>query len=82
MSENNEILSNEEMINRQIDVNQHIMVQVKNMAIEMANLHNENKKMHECLVKVLNYLNSPEDQEAEYIERLICEALKQYHIKP
>lgn len=55
---------------------------INNMTVEMDELYKENKKMHECLVRVLNYLCSPEDQDAEFIERLICEALKQYHIKP
>ena len=59
-----------------------LQARINNMTVEMDELYKENKKMHECLVKVLNYLCSPEDQEAEFIERLICEALKQYHIKP
>jgi len=59
-----------------------LQVRVYNMTVEMDELYKENKKMYECLVRVLNYLCSPEAQDAEFIERLICEALKQYHIKP
>ena len=59
-----------------------LQVRVYNMTVEMDELYKESKKMHECLVRVLNYLCSPEDQDAEFIERLVCEALKQYHIKP
>jgi hypothetical protein len=59
-----------------------LQVRINNMTVEMDELYKENKKMHECLFKVLNYLCSPEDQDAEFIERLICETLKQYHIKP
>jgi hypothetical protein len=81
MSEEEDILLNQRTTSP-YDQTMRLQARINIMTVEMDELYRENKKMHECLVKVLNYLSSPEDQEAEFIERLICEALKQYHIKP